>query len=71
LLARVLPRFGSQGGYVEVNGIRIAMSQRSAILPLVFALSRLDGRVGCLSPMVFDAEELLAFVECGGNASAF
>ncbi|MGZ8781502.1 MAG: hypothetical protein ACXW31_16425, partial [Thermoanaerobaculia bacterium] len=35
MLARVLPRFGSAGGYVEVNGERVAMTQRSAILPLV------------------------------------
>ncbi len=71
MLCRLVPRFGSQGGYVEVNGVRIPMAQRTAILPLVYALEHLAGKSGCLSPMVFDAEELLAFVECGGKASAF
>ena len=67
LLSRVLPRFGSAEGYVEVNGERVAVTQRSAILPLVFALQHLEGKAGCKSPMVFDAEELLAFVECGAT----
>lgn len=64
-LCRVIPRFGSEGGYVEVNDARIPMTQRTAILPLVFALRHLDGKSGCLSPSIFDAEELLRFVECG------
>ena len=61
-LSHILPRFGTEGGYVAVNGARIAMTQRTAILPLVFALRHLDGKRGCLSPSVFDPEELLAFV---------
>jgi hypothetical protein len=69
LLSRVLPRFGSEGGYIEVNGVRVAMTQRTAILPLVYALQHLDGKAGCLSPSVFDPEDLL--MECGGKASAF
>lgn len=62
-LSRFVPRFGSEGGYVEVNGVRVPMTQRAAILPLVYALAHLDGKSGCLAPSVFDAEELLAFVE--------
>lgn len=62
-LSRFLPRFGTQGGYVEVNGVRVPMTQRSAILPLVYALGHLDGKSGCMPPTVFDAEDLLAFVE--------
>jgi hypothetical protein len=71
ILSRLIPRFGSQGGYVEVNGVRVDGGQRMAILPLVFALQNLDGKSGCLSPTVFDPEELLRFVECGGKAAAF
>ena len=59
LLSRLLPRFGSEGGYVEVNGVRVAMTQRTAILPLVYALQHLDGKAGCLSPSVFNPEDLL------------
>src|SRR4029079_16947822 len=59
-------RFGTRGGYVEVRaGDRVARidgDQRLAILPIVFALDRLDQLTGCLSPSVFDSEELLAFV---------
>jgi hypothetical protein len=60
-------RFGTPGGAVEVRaGDRIARvsgrDQRMAILPLVFALERLEGLRGCLTPSVFDAEELLQFV---------
>lgn len=62
LLARLIPRFGSQGGYVEVNGVRIEGGQRMAILPVVFALQHLEGKSGCMPPTVFDPEELLAFV---------
>ena len=62
-ICRILPRFGSEGGYVDVNGVRVAMTQRTAILPLVFALQHLEGKSGCLSPSVFDAQELLAFLE--------
>lgn len=59
--------FGTPGGAVEVRaGDRVARitssDQRLAILPLVFALGHLEGLRGCLSPSVFDAEELLAFV---------
>jgi hypothetical protein len=71
LLARWIPRFGSQGGYVEVNGVRVEGGQRMAILPVVFALQHLEGKSGCMPPTVFDPEELIRFVECGGNASAF
>lgn len=63
LLARLIPRFGTQGGYVEVNGVRIAMTQRRAILPVVYALKHLDGKRGCFGPTGFDQEELLAFVQ--------
>ena len=61
-------RFGTSGGYVEARADdRVARitspDQRIAILPLVFALSRLEGKRGCLSPSVFDAEELLQFLE--------
>jgi hypothetical protein len=59
--------FGTSGGAVEVRaGDRVAKitssDQRIAILPIVFALERLDGLRGCLTPSVFDAEELLQFV---------
>ena len=59
--------FGSSGGGVEVRaGNRTASAlgtdQRFAILPLVFALHRLDGLRGCLSPSVFDHDELLRYV---------
>jgi hypothetical protein len=62
LLSRLVPRFGASGGYVEVNGVRIEGGQRMAILPLVYALERLEGRAGCLPPTVLDAAELLDFV---------
>lgn len=62
LLSRLLPRFGSEGGYVEVNGVRVVMTQRTAILPLVYALGHLDGKSGCLSPSVFDPPDLLRFL---------
>jgi hypothetical protein len=60
-------RFGTSGGAVEVrSGDRrervSGADQRMAILPLVFALGHLEGLAGCLSPSVFDAEELLRFV---------
>jgi hypothetical protein len=60
-------RFGTSGGSVEVRaGDRVetitSKDQRLAILPLVFALERLEGLSGCLTPSVFDAEELLAFL---------
>ena len=60
-------RFGTSGGAVEVRAAdRVARvtsnDQRIAILPIVFALERLEGLSGCLTPSVFDAEELLAFV---------
>lgn len=66
-LSRILPRFGSEGGYVEVNGLCVPMTQRTAILPLAYALDHLDGKSGCLPPAVFDAEDLLRCVGCGGN----
>jgi len=61
-------RFGTRGGYVEARaGNRVERirggDQRLAILPLVFALARLDDVRGCHAPSVFDAEELLRFVE--------
>jgi hypothetical protein len=61
-LCRFIPRFGSRDGYVEVNGIRVALGQREAILPLVYALGHLEGRSGCLPPTVLDAKELLEFL---------
>lgn len=69
-LSKILPRFGSEGGYVEVNGVRIPMTQRSAILPLVYALGHMDGRSGCLAPTVFDAEDLLAFINVPSTGEA-
>jgi hypothetical protein len=65
LLARLAPRFGSSGGYLQVNDMRIAIDQNAAILPLVFALGHLEGRSGCLPPTVLDPEELLSFVRGG------
>lgn len=65
VLSRMLPRFGSRGGYVEVRGAhteRFAVDQRGAILPLVFALERIDGMTGCHPPSVLDGEALLSFV---------
>ena len=61
-LSKAMPRFGSKGGYVEVNGVRVEGGQHIAILPLVYALAHLDGRQGCLAPAALDAEELLTFV---------
>jgi hypothetical protein len=63
ILARMAPRFGKQGGYVEVNGVRIEMTQRRAILPVVYAMRQLDRMWGCFGPTSFDHEELLAFVQ--------
>jgi hypothetical protein len=59
--------FGTSGGAVEVRaGGRVekitSNDQRLAILPIVFALERLEGLRGCLTPSVFDPEELLAFL---------
>jgi hypothetical protein len=46
LLSRFVPRFGTSGGYVEVRaGDRVARfdgGQNMAVLPLVFALDRID-----------------------------
>ena len=61
-IARLAPRFGSSGGYVQVNDTRIAIHQNAAVLPLVYALEQLKGRSGCLSPTVLNPEELLQFV---------
>jgi hypothetical protein len=78
LLMRIIPpriaakiakpfRFGTRGGYVEArSGDRVeritSPDQRIAILPLVFALSRIDTvRPGVHAPSVLPAEELLAF----------
>lgn len=61
-LARIAPRYGSSGGYVQVNETRLAINQNAAVLPLVYALGQLDGRSGCLPPTVLDPEELLEFV---------
>jgi hypothetical protein len=68
LISRLPLRFGSEGGAVEVrSGNRVIKAtgkdQRFAILPLVFAIHRLDGLQGCLSPSVFDPDELLQFLE--------
>lgn len=62
MLSKALPRFGSQGGYLDVNGTRMPITQRSAILPLVYALGHLNGLRGCLPPTALDAVELLTFV---------
>lgn len=67
LLGNVPFNFGTSGGGVEVrSGDRVVRAmgkdQRFAILPLVFALHRLDGLKGCLSPSVFDPDELLQFL---------
>jgi hypothetical protein len=67
LISRLPLRFGKPGGAVEVRGengvVRAeARDQRFAILPLVYALHRLDGLNGCLSPTVFATGELLRFV---------
>ena len=66
-LSRLVPRFGTEGGHVEVNGVRVSGGQRMAVLPLVFALEKLAGTepppAGCVSPTSLDAEELLAFVQ--------
>ncbi|HEX6087016.1 MAG TPA: hypothetical protein VF266_20975 [Thermoanaerobaculia bacterium] len=62
-ISRFVPRFGSSGGYVAVNGVRVEGGQRMAILPLVYALAHLDGRSGCLPPTVLDAKELLEFLQ--------
>lgn len=63
VLSHLIPRFGTKGGYVEVNGVRVEIDQRKAILPVVFALQHLEGKSGCLAPTVFNPEELLAFVQ--------
>lgn len=63
ILARLAPRFGKQGGYVEVNGVRIEMTQRRAILPVAYAMRQLDRMWGCFGPTAFDHEELLAFIQ--------
>lgn len=68
-LSRWIPRFGSQGGYVEVNGVRVEGGQRMAVVPLVYALEHLHGRSGCLPPTVLDARDLLHFVACRAAAS--
>lgn len=67
LVSRLPLRFGKEGGAVEVRGekgvVRAeAKDQRFAILPLVFAMQRLDGLQGCLSPTHFAGDELLRFV---------
>jgi hypothetical protein len=67
-ISRCLPRFGREGGYVEVNGVRVEGGQRMAILPLAYALEHLDGRSGCLPPTALDAAELLEFVSVAGGA---
>lgn len=61
-IARIAPRYGSSGGYLQVNDTRLAINQNAAVLPLVYALGHLEGRSGCLPPTVLDPEELLEFV---------
>jgi hypothetical protein len=68
LLSKIPFRFGTSGGAVEVrSGDRavraIGRDQRFAILPLVYALHHLDGKAGCLSPGVFDPDDLLRCLE--------
>ena len=67
LISKLPLRFGKEGGAVEVRGdgkvVRAeAKDQRFAVLPLVYALHRLNGLKGCLSPTVFATDELLRFV---------
>ena len=67
VISKLPLRFGREGGAVEVRSgerkLRAeAKDQRFAILPLVFALQHLDGKKGCLSPSVFDPDELLRFL---------
>lgn len=65
VISPLLPRFGTGAGYVEVRGActeRIAIDQRAAILPLVFALEQLQTHPGCHPPTVLDGEALLAFI---------
>jgi hypothetical protein len=65
MMARVAPRFGRSGGYVEVTGShteRVDGGQDIAILPLVYALEHLDGLRGCLAPTALDSEDLLHFL---------
>lgn len=64
VIARIakLFRFGTRGGWVEVNGMRIERSdQKLAILPVVFALEHLPPP-GVHAPTVLDADALLQFV---------
>ena len=68
VLSKIPFRFGTSGGRVEVRSSTGAVTaagkdQRFAILPLVYALRHLDGLKGCLSPSVFDPDELLRSLE--------
>ena len=67
-ISRFVPRFGSSGGYVEVNGVRVEGGQRMAILPLVYALAHLEGLSGCLAPTVLDAKALLDCASAGSRS---
>lgn len=67
-IGRLPIRFGTGGGYVEVRSETRCLratgrDQRFVILPLVYALHHLDGKSGCLTPSVFDPDELLRFVQ--------
>ncbi len=67
LLSRIPIRFGTSGGWVEVRAgdrvERIIGGQNIAILPLVFALDRIDALPrGVHSPTTLDGEKLLDFV---------
>ncbi|HVE70013.1 MAG TPA: hypothetical protein VNI54_01495 [Thermoanaerobaculia bacterium] len=62
-LSRFVPRFGRQGGWVEVNAVRVEGGQRMAVLPLVYALEHLEGLQGCLPPTVLNPKPLLEFVQ--------
>jgi hypothetical protein len=69
-------RFGTSGGYVEVRGggraeKLVSPDQRIAVLPLVFALSRIERlAAGVHAPSVLDPDALLAFCDAA-CASAF
>jgi hypothetical protein len=70
LLSRIPIRFGTSGGWVEVRAgdriERVTGGQNIAILPLVFALDRIDALPrGVHSPTVLDGEALLEYV--GGD----
>ena len=70
LLSRIPLRFGTSGGWVEVRAgervERVGGGQNIAILPLVYALERIETLPrGVHAPTMLDGEELLRFVAAG------